>query len=476
MSRPGVDTLTVDVPPPYQTNTDTGQAFVAASTSRGPTTPQLLQSFADYVRLYGPRITTSLGYDWLETAFRVGLGKCWFSRIVGAAAAAATKTITNTGTMFTVTAKGEGTWGNNISVGVVSDGAGLFHLSVSFTDTDGTVYSEVSPSTSDPTVIASWSDFSQFVSVVAGSAALIAVAPASMTGGTDDTANENDTALGVALAKFHLDLGPGQVAIPGRLTSTAIQAAADHAAAMNRVVLADATDTPTASVIQTLATAVRALTNARYVMLLAPWVKVPGLVAGTTRRVPASAVQAGLVAQNDEGNPVSFAVAGPNRGRSSYPLDVTQTYIATDRAALSTAGVTVVRNRGGVVTTFDYVSAADPLKLPSWINFGAARMVMYAKANGRRIADAYQFDPIDGKGLLIEQYAADLGQMLKPLQDAGAIYGTDAQPGYRIDTSGNTPTTIANNELHATMLVRTSPFAQWIAISVVNVAVGQNGV
>lgn len=477
MSRPGVDTLTVDTAPPFVTNTDTGQAFVAASTSRGPVGAQLLQSLADYSRIYGPRITTSMGYDWIDTAFKSGAGKIWMSRMVGPAATSAAKTLLNTAVaMLNVTAIGPGTWGNGIQVTVVSDGGGLFHLLVGFTDTDGTVYSEQSPSTNDPSVIASWSFSSQWVRVTVGTAALAAASITNLTGGTDDLANENDTALAVALALFHLDLGPGQVSAPGRTAVTSIQPLADHAAAMNRVVLADAPDTASAATIEALAVTVRALANARYVQLLAPWVVVPGIVGGTTRRVPYSAVQAALVAQADETNPASFAVAGPVRGRASYPLDVTQTYIASDRAALSTNGVTVGRNLAGAVETFDYVSAANPSTLPQWVNFGTARLVMWAKANGRAIADSFQFAPLDGNGQTIAAFAAQLAGMLKPMQDAGAIYGNAANPGYRVDTSANTPTTIANNELHATMLVRCSPFAQWIAISIVDEAISNTGV
>jgi len=476
MPRPGIDILTVDTAPPFVTNTDTGQAFAAASTSRGPTTPQLLQSLADFTRLYGPRVTTSMAYDWVDAAFHSGLGKLWFSRLVGPGATAASKVILNVGTMFTVTANGVGTWANAVNVSIVSDGGGLFHMLVAFTDTDGTVYTEQSPSTSDPAQVASWGDSAQFVRVAVGTAAMIAVAAAPLATGTDDTANENDTALGVALARFTVAMGPGQVAAPGRTTITAIQAIADHAAANFRVALADAPDTATASTITALAVTVRALTNARYVQLLAPWIYVPGLIGGTTRRVPYSALQAGLIAQSDQANPVSFAVAGPARGRSAYPLDVTQSYIDTDRALLSAAGVTIGRNRNGAVTTFDYVSAANPLTLPQWVNFGSARLVMYAQANGRKIAEAFMFQPIDGKSILINTFAEALNAMLKPLQDAGAIYGSDANPGYRVDTSGNTITTIANNELHATMLLRTSPFAQWIAVNIVNVAISQTGV
>lgn len=476
MTRPGVDTTTIDTAPPFVTNTDTGQAFVAASTARGPTSPQLLQSIADYVRLFGPRLSTSMGYDWIETAFKCGAGRIYLSRIVGPAATAASKVITNSGTMFTVTANGVGTWGNGVSVSIVADGGGLFHMLVTFTDSDGTVYSEQSPATADPAQIAAWGDQAQFVRVAVGSAAMIAVAPASLLTGSDDIASENDTALGVALARFVRELGPGQVCIPGRVTVTAIQAAADHAATFDRVVLADGPDTASASTLTALAVTVRALANARLVQLLAPWIYVPGLIGGTTRRVPYSALQAGLVSLNDQANPASFAVAGPARGRSSYPLDVTQTYIDSDRVLLSNAGVTVGRMRSGAVTTYDYVSAVNPLSRPEWVNFGTARLVMWCKANGRKVADGYLFSPIDGKGVLISAFASALEALLKPLQDAGSIYGSDANRGYRIDTSGNTIVTIANNELHATMLVRTSPFAQWIAVNIVNVAISQTGV
>jgi hypothetical protein len=65
--------------------------------------------------------------------------------------------------------------------------------------------------------------------------------------------------------------------------------------------------------------------------------------------------------------------------------------------------------------------------------------------------------------------------MLLAFYNEGSLYGTTPQEAYSVDvgSSVNTPTTIANGELHAVLSVRMSPDAEWVVIEVVKVASNQ---
>jgi hypothetical protein len=79
---------------------------------------------------------------------------------------------------------------------------------------------------------------------------------------------------------------------------------------------------------------------------------------------------------------------------------------------------------------------------------------------------------MDGRGKKIAQFGSELAVMLGGFYDAGALYGETAADAFQVDvgSSVNTPTTIANGELHAVLKVRMSPFAELVVIEIVRVA------
>lgn len=140
VQRPGV--YVEEVLNPIQSivgpNSNTVAAFVGPN-DRGPLIPTLVTSWSDYVTKFGSWNTTAsndlpIG---VFLYFQNGGSQAYVTRIVGASAAKATRTLSDrAGTpipTLTLDAINEGTWGNNLNVSVTdSTIAGLFNIIVYF--------------------------------------------------------------------------------------------------------------------------------------------------------------------------------------------------------------------------------------------------------------------------------------------------------------------------------------------------------
>jgi uncharacterized protein len=265
------------------------------------------------------------------------------------------------------------------------------------------------------------------------------------------------------------------VLYPGATTAEVHAALCAHADANNRVAFLDLPDTDTVATLKTSATAVRQLgVQARKAALFAPWAKIGGLVAGTTRTVPYSAVQAGLCARLDAltGNPNEPA-AGEN-GRPEVVVDLTYDFTSKDdREALNDAGVNVARKVAGEVRTYGYRTAASKDAHPLHWQLGNVRLDMAVVARAEAIAERYVFRQIDGKGVQAAAYGGELAGMLAGFYRVGALFGDTPDDAYRVDTSSavNTPESIADGRLRAVLAIRRSPMAERAEVEVVKTAV-----
>jgi hypothetical protein len=480
VTRPGVDINLIETSPPLISNDDTSTLFAAAGTERGPTTPVLVQTFAQWKRYFGGRVSTSSGFDYIDAAFRSGVGRCWFSRIIGPTAVIASKSLLNTATeSVNAKANGAGLWGNSIqiavSAGVVNAAARVITVTLATTDGTGTI-TEVSPEATDRDQLVNWAANSQLIRLTLGVNTGLpdVLASTPLTGGTDNIAGEDDAAFQTAIDRFGIELGPGQIVAPGRTSTAAITSIANHAQALRRVALGDMADTASASTLLTAAATYRALANSRYLALFAPWAVIPGITGDTQRKVPYSAIEAGLIAQSDRFNPPAVPAAGRENGSSLYAVGLSQSYIPSDRLNLSNGGVNIARVIQGVVETYDYVSAASPQALPAWRSFGSARTAMLIQAQCADIGEAFFGSIVDGKGHTIHAFGGAISGILKALYDRDALYGNETGDAYRVDVdSVNTPATLQALELHALVAFRVSPFAEYVVIDIVNVPITQ---
>jgi phage tail sheath protein FI len=424
--RPGVDVISRALPPPRTPPTDTGVAFVIGPTASGDQVT-LTHSMTEYVALCGGRTAPNeVTYDAADTYFREG------------------------GNMLYVASTTQTTGGLTAPPAVITKD-----------QLEAMTRGELDVYAADHGV-----DPEGYGTKAELLTALEAIpAPAAA-----------DPGIGLALAALNADLGPGQVflADPVLAADVANQSAVlAHCAACNRVGLLSCADGD-ASSLQAAATALQTDTNARYGALFAPSAIVPGVVAGTTRTVPYAAVEAGIIARNDVSYNPNVPAAGV-LGQAVYALDLNGRYSDADYEALNTAGVDMARLIYGGVRTYGYRSLVDPDATPEWLDFGNARLNMAIVAQASAIGERYVFAQIDGRGLMIAQFGGELTGMLAPMYDAGALFGDTPEDAFYVDVgpSVNTPTTIANQELHAVIGVRMSPFAEWVVIEIVKVAVNE---
>lgn len=466
MALPGVSVTVGDAAPNRSTPIDSGTAYIVGLSDRGPVDAAAeLRSLTEARRVLGPRVNYGIALDALEVFFREGGNRAYVSRLVGPDAVAASSDLSDgTNATLAVAAASPGDWGNALEVEVTEGAApGTFVLTVS---DDGDVV-QVSPALADGAAAAAWSVGSSYVSITDLGEGDPEAQTVSLSGGDDDRGNIGTAELEAALERFGSDLGTGQVLYPGATDSASQEAVVAHAVANNRVALLDATDTADVATIESQAATITATGNGRVAALFAPWAIIPGITASTSRTVPYSVVQAGLIARSDAatGNP-NVAVAGEN-GSARYATGLARTYSEADREDLNDAGVTVAVVKFGDVRTYGTRSLADATTEDNWIQFQNGRLVALIAATADRIAESYVFDQIDGRGLKIAEFAGDLQGILLPLYNSGALYGSTPEEAFAVDVdSVNTPSTIADGELNAAIAVKVSPAAERVLIEI----------
>jgi hypothetical protein len=199
-----------------------------------------------------------------------------------------------------------------------------------------------------------------------------------------------------------------------------------------------------------------------------PWLIVPGIVGGTTRSVPPSALVAGKLSANDAAGLGADAPAAGVNGQSAYVIDLSQDVTKINRQSLNDAGVDVIREMYGGIRIYGWRTLVNAVSDPDWVNLGNARLYMGIAGEGMAIAEQFIFSKIDGQGLTISTFNGALAAMLQRYYNNGDLYGASATDAYFVDTgdSVNTPETLANNELHAVLNVRMSPFAEYVVIEI----------
>lgn len=475
MPLPGTSVITRESPPSRAADIDTSTWHVVGFTERGPSDRAVLcRNFSQVQAVFGERST---GYttlmDALETYFRDGGSRAVIGRMVGPDPTVATVTLQDSTPADTlrIDAIAPGVWYDAIDIDIVAGtGAGQFRINV--LDGDGETL-ESSPDLNDKTEAVAWADNSAYIRAVdLGAGNDPVVGSFDLVGGDDDKANATDAERQAALALITKDFGPGQVSAPGYTTGQAHQDLLDHAEANNRHALLDLPDTATVGTLTAAVTAAQAHPNEQFGSAWAPWVKVAGLAAGTTRTVPYSAIQAALIARSEaNGNSPNVPAAGDN-GVSQVAIDVTQTWDDNDRQTLNEGGVNVAIYRDGAVRTYGYRTLVNQLLESEWGMVSNVRLGMAIAALADDIAERYMFAQLDGRGRKVAEFGGDLTGMLLPFYNAGSLYGETFQDAAKVDVSEqvNPPEDLAQGILRAVIAVRMSPFAERVIIEITKVA------
>jgi hypothetical protein len=286
--------------------------------------------------------------------------------------------------------------------------------------------------------------------------------------------------LQAALDTLLPTMGPGQVSAVNYTfdaTGATLQALISHAAANNRVAIADTADISDVTALKAYGNLIQDETIGSG-GVFAPYLIVPapaGVVGGSTRRVPPSAAIAGLCARVDEtGNPNQAAA-----GRSlayQYVSDLAYDFLVADRIGMLDAGVNTSAEVYGVLENYGFQTLVpQSVDNPYW-QLNCARMRMALVAQAQAIGENYVFRPIDGQGSLANAFKNQLEAMLLGYWTLGALYGTDPQDAFRVEVGStiNTTTTIAQGKLRAVADVCLTLHAKAVSIDLVTVPVGGN--
>lgn len=484
MTRPGVNLTTRESQAPASIPTDTGVGFMVGVTEKGPLVPVPVYNMTDYERVYGIRQVYAItAYDSAEFFFKEGGYKLYVGRVFGPAAVVATINLVDNVAAITLVAKakGPGDYGNDLNVVVRTNTqdpnipVGSWRARV---QTDAAVILEESYDLLDDQAGILWaSTVSNYIDFVDGASLLDPVAATNaLAGGVLDQGSITDTQWQAGFDRFSKDMGPGQIFAPGRTTSAGMIQIANHALNNGRTGLYDGPDTPTSATLTAIPASIvdSSLKRSRFGGLFVPWLRVPGLTAGSQRVIPPSALVAGVMARNDsQGLSPNEPSAGGN-GVFRTVLSVTQTWDDTTRQTLNSAGVNVIVDKYGQRKIFGYRTVADPINDNEWVNLSNVRLqrAIYAKANA--VGERFLFRQIDGQGRLVNEFnAALVSEACMPYFLAGSLYGATPDDAFSVNTSAsvNTPSTLANNELHAVITLRMSPFGEEIDIEIVKLLI-----
>lgn len=474
MTLPGTTVKDVDAPRRRVVPTNTATRFAVGLAERGPVVPTAVRSLSEFIRLFGNRVTYGLLYDELDGFFGERGNLAYVSRVVGPAATVATSTVNDSGAIpsIRIDAANPGDWGARLTRQIVAGSqAGYFVIVIAL---DG-VEVDRSNDLLDVQAAVDWGAQSDWVRVTAlGTGDPAAGSAVALTGGTDDRASITDVHWQAALDRFGKELGPGQVSMSGRYSVPAQTAVLMHCRDRNRRARLDGDPTASRSALVTNAVTLRALGTAvaRRGALYARWGIAPGLTPGTTRLIPYSSIQAGMDARNDASNPVGTPVAGEN-GTSLFLTDLSPNGAAwtdADLEALANAGVTVARNFGGVIQTYDNVTLVDQVLDEKWLDESTGRLAMAITAQGGVIGDRHMWRLIDGQGFELSDFRNDLILLLTRMWRDRELYGLTATDAFNVDVDDpiNTAETIAARKLRAKIGFKPSRGARQVEIEIGN--------
>jgi hypothetical protein len=481
--RPGSAVVLVNTPTITSTPSDTGTAFMAGLSDRGPTKTALaptdiITSLTQFVTVYGDRQTYSSLYDAVDLFFKEGGNKVYIGRVVGPSATKGSLNLLDgsSAVSLVATAIGAGAWSANYKVAVVAGSGANYQINV--TDASNNIL-ENSGDLPDQQSAVNWSQYSSYIRITIGAAVdnPVVHAATALSAGNDDRGNITDTQWLNALNSFALILGPGQVLAPGRTSTTGLQQLINHAETNGRAALLDAINDPT---VATLESNSNALTNSRFAAQpFWPWVVIPAASSGPTgsfRTVPPSAMIAGIIARNDPSLGTDTPAAGKN-GISNYAVDLSQPALDDPtRTTLNNGYINVIRNINGDIENYGWRSLADPINDPNWIDFGNGRLYNDISETLNDIAENFVFDNIDGQnGVTIQSFHGALAGALLIYYQNRQLFDLDgtAATAFTVDTSAsvNTLPNIAALNLKAAVGVRMAPMAEYVEIDVTKLPV-----
>lgn len=472
MPAPGAEVVERQSPPNRAHEIQSGTWFAVGLADRGPTEAVTVHNLAQFVERFGEFVSYGALYSAADVFFREGGATLVATRVVGPGAVKATGTAKKGAeNALKITARNAGEWGNNLKFKVIAGTGEAYFYQI----LEKGVVKESSPELANNEAAVNWAKVNSKLVTLEDLGKKPDVAETALATGADDRASITDTHWENALNNsFPKTLGPGQVSMPGRTTEACYKAQLNHALERNRVALLDSADTPTKATHVANALIGRNLGAAgRKGGLFTNWHVVPGLATGTTRTVPPSCVEAGILGRlASEGYSPNKPGAGEKYGQSRYAIELTQpAWTETEREELNNAGCNVSMMREGLATFMGFRTMTDPATAPTWLLLSNARLYMEIAAKANAIAEGYVFEEIDGKGIVFSKLQGELTGMLLPYFP-GSLYGNTFAEAALVNTGPqvNTPQTISERQINAIIEVRMNPFGELVKIYVSKVA------
>jgi len=479
MPAPGLTVTIGSTPASSLVASQASNAFLVGGAEKGPLDEAvLILSLADFVQKCGGRYEGyPEPYDWVETYFKEGGAALYFSREVGSSAAQASKNIVDAESKIAVKFKAAnaGAWGNSLKVAVTNASSKISGTIKLGTKTLLT-FSELATNAALITLVNE--KISAYVTAETGEAeaAIAKTQELTFSGGSDALGSLTTGTLETALANFVADLGPGQVAAPQHTAEAAHKAMMLHAETLVRFAVLD-DDTDSASELQADAAALTDSDGDRFSVMVAPRAIIPGLTHSAAKRTVAySAVYCGQIARAEgQGYSPNQPPAGTKRGSAKFALELSKIYTDTELAELNDAGVLCAKLVRGVPVTFGNVTLVDQEgEFADWKSASAVRTVMSAAGTGAIVMEEYEFETIDGRGIIFSKLKGDLSnRVCMPLFKNNALHGSSPEEAFAVETGPdvNTPTSIEEEQIRAQIALRTSPTGERLELEIVKVPI-----
>lgn len=473
--------------PPAGTLSASAGALVGVC-NRGPTTPTLVTSYADFTRLYGDVSTTSgeLPYH-AYAAFANGIGQLYVQRVSGAGAAVATRSLTDrAGTpvaTLVVNAANPGTWGNDLYIDITdtAGATGQFDLTVMLGGTTNAYVVErfngLSMSTTSEryalNIVNNAQTGSKYVALAQPTTPSATTAPNNnpsvqlgtrLTNGTNGAAAV-DADYSTAISKLDEIQDAFNLGVPG---GTIAQQNLAITYAQNRGDVFVVAELPTTTALNATAaiTAGTALIASSYGAVYWPNLIVSdpaSTVPGATRvQTPTGAVL-GLIALTDATRGLQKAPAGTT-SRIAGALSAQVQLTNTDLDSMNVAQVNALRQLpgNGVV-----VMGARTLKPGSSDRYVPIRRVLnYVKKNVINLSQFAVFEPNTTQTR--QQVESVIEDFLRDCWHRGMLKGASPQQAYYIvcDGSNNTATSVSQGIVNVEIGVSLVTPAEFIVISI----------
>lgn len=439
---------------------------------RGPTTPELVTSWSDFVSKFGEfSSSTTLPYA-LYQFFSNGGGSAYVARVLPATGATAAAQVWAAGGI-TFNAISKGVWGNGLKVDVtLSTDKKTFVLSVRNTvrgvDVVVEQFRDLSMVRTNPryfvNIVNSLTIGSQYITATdtsADDADLTAGASnLAFTGGADGSAPVSADYVS-AFDKFdEIDANfvfncPGLTDVSGIVTKIAGGRA-------DSIIVVDTAENQTAA--QVVASS---LPTTSYSAVYYPWVWIadpsPDAVRGGIKKVPPGASVVGMILRTDNSRGVFKAPAGVDATLSGAVASETRLTNA-ELDSLAALNINVIRPVAGAGVAAMGARTRNIGAIDQYIS--VRRTINYVKKRAVETSRFALFEP--NSPSLWEQLRVANGAFLSELWQAGGLSGSTFPEAFYVkcDAENNTPVTIANGEVNVEIGVAPSFPAEFVIIRV----------